>query len=98
MFDGVKYSTSGIATQIPIYLQNILWYMVEIMPEPKDYLQVFELSEAIKDGSSKQKILHTQESPKYLSENIISVKDVITAKVYIIDDCSSCTMLFASEY
>jgi len=98
MFDGEKYSTCGIATQIPIYIQNILWYMVDIIPEPKDYLQVFELSEVIKDGSAKQKILHTQENPKYVSENIISVKEVITAKIYIIDDCSSCTMLFASEY
>lgn len=98
MFDGEKYITSGITKTIPLYLQNVLWYLIENMPEGKSYLQVFELSELVEDGCIKQKIKHIQENPEYVSENTFSVRNPINAKIYVIDDCSCCTMLLAEEY
>ena len=38
--------------------------MIDTMDEPKDYLQVFDLSEE----NGKQKIVHSQEQPEYMKE------------------------------
>ena len=40
-----RYLTRGVDAEIPLYLQMFLWDAVDNMPEPKDYLQVFRLSE-----------------------------------------------------
>ena len=40
-----KIVTSGIAEKVPLLLQVIMWDMIDAMDEPKDYLQVFDLSE-----------------------------------------------------
>ncbi|MDT8716238.1 hypothetical protein IAI10_06180 [Clostridium sp. 19966] len=62
MFKGIKYVTKGITEAVPEFLQNFLWYTIEIMEvKEKDYLQVFELSEITQDGVKKQKIIHFQE-------------------------------------
>lgn len=84
----------GIISTIPLYIQSILWYMIELVPEQKDYLQVFVLSE--KDG--KQKIVHRQEQPNYESIQVVPLEDVVTAKIYVIDDGTHSTMLLAEEY
>ena len=64
------------------------------MPEPKDYLQVFNLSEE----NGLQVIHHTSEQPAFEMTYIIPTDKPITAKVYIIDDSKHCTMLLAEEY
>ena len=98
MFDGKRYTTNGVIDKIPSYLQNVLWYMVEILPEPKDYFQVFELEEFNYINKVKQKITHIQENPEYKKEHIIPVYSAVKCKVYIIDDGDHSTMLMAEEY
>lgn len=57
MFNGKRFVTSGIAEKVPLELQVIMWDMVDAMDDPKDYLQVFDLSAE----NGKQKIVHSQE-------------------------------------
>lgn len=61
MFKGKRFVTSGIAEKVPLLLQMIMWDMVDAMDDPKDYLQVFDLSEE----NGKQKIVHSQEQLEY---------------------------------
>ena len=99
MFDNDRYITKGISDTIPEFLQITLWYVLETMTiKEKDYLQIFELSEIIKEGKLKQKILHSQEQPEFKEEFIITTKEPITEKIYIVDDESYATMMLSSEY
>lgn len=92
--DKKRYLTRGIDAEIPIELQILMWQAVDTMPEPKDYLQVFNLSEE----NGLQVIHHTSEQPAFEMTYIITTDKPITAKVYIIDDSAHCTMLLAKEY
>ncbi|NTZ20974.1 hypothetical protein EXW96_26665 [Paenibacillus sp. JMULE4] len=99
MFRGTKYITQGINAEIPAFLQNILWYMIETMEvSEKDYLQIFQLNQASERGVIRQRIIHTQEQPPFQKEYIIHTKQIVTAKIYVIDDKTHCTMLLADEY
>lgn len=90
-----RYLTKGVGKTISLVLQVFLWEAVDKMPEPKDYLQVFQLSE--KNGL--QIIHHTSEQPHFKRTYVLSVcEKAITAKVYLIDDGEQCTMLLADEY
>ena len=64
MFSGKRFVTSGIAEKVPLLLQVIMWNMIDTMDKPRDYLQVFDLSEE----NGKQKIVHSQEQPEYMKE------------------------------
>ena len=95
MFENDRYITKGVETTIPLYLQVIMWELVETLPGPKDYLQVFKLS----DDCGRQKIVHLQEQPEYEKEHIlIAVDGAVCDKVFVIDDETHTTMLLASEY
>lgn len=96
MFESSKgrYLTRGVDAEIPVGLQIFMWQAVDNMPEPKDYLQVFNLSEE----NGLQVIHHTSEQPAFEMTYIIPTDKPITTKVYIIDDGDHCTMLLASEY
>lgn len=99
MFDGQQYVTRGVLAQIPLYLQNILWYLVKSMTiASKDSLQVFELEKLQEQDHVKQKIIHQQEQPPYLAEHCISAREAVSAKVFIIDNSPYSTMLPAEEY
>ena len=100
MFDNQKYITKGVELDIPQYLQNMMWYMIQAMVvTEKDYLQVFRLESVLVDGVPQQKITHTQEQPEYKDEQVFKVEvPIITAKIFVIDDESHCTMLLADEY
>ncbi len=90
-----RYLTRGIDAEIPLELQMFMWEVVDRMPEPKDYLQVFRLTEQ----NGLQIIHHTAEQPKYEMTYILpTMTKAVTAKVYIIDDGENCTMLLAEEY
>ncbi len=96
-----RYMTRGVSSEIPFYLQNLMWVMIDSMEiDKKDYLQIFELSEVITDGKIFQKITHRQEQPEYEKSIVIPAnkKDIVTKKVYVIDDVSHCTMLLTEEY
>ena len=90
-----RYLTRGVDEKIPIDIQIFMWKAVDNMPEPKDYLQVFNLS--VENGL--QVIKHTSEQPKFEMTYILTaLTKAVTAKVYIIDDGDHCTMLLAEEY
>ena len=90
-----RYLTRGIDTEIPIDIQIFMWEAVDNMPEPKDYLQVFNLS--VENGL--QIIKHTSEQPKFdMTYILTALTKAVTAKVYIIDDGDHCTTLLAEEY
>ena len=63
MFENNKgrYLTRGVDAEIPLDIQIFMWEAVDNMPEPKDYLQVFNLS--VENGL--QVIKHTSEQPKF---------------------------------
>ncbi|MCM1508479.1 MAG: DUF960 domain-containing protein [Ruminococcus flavefaciens] len=90
-----RYITRGIDAEIPFDVQLFMWQCVDRMPEPKDYLQVFRLS----NMNGIQVIQHTAEQPKYDMTYILPmVTKAVNAKVYIIDDGDHATMLLACEY
>ena len=97
-----RYSTSGIATEMPPPLQAFLWQSIDEWNAeglPLDYLQVFKFEKVAKNLYS---ILHTQEKPKrttgYYVGNELGVESVVGKTVFVIDDGDHSTMLFASEY
>lgn len=94
-FTGQRYLTRGVQAEIPLELQLFMWYLINQLPEPKDYLQVFRLS--VSDKGT-QRIVHEQEEPEYRKEYDIQVDTSINAKVNVIDDGDHCTMLLAEEY
>lgn len=80
---------------IPLELQIFLWNAIYRMPEPKDYLQVFELT--TKDEV--QYIFHKSEQPAYEMTYILTaIENAVNAKIYCIDNEEYCTMLLAEEY
>ena len=87
--------TRGVAAEVPIWLQNLLWFLRESMQvERRDYLQVFRLTRS----GDLQCIEHTQEQPDYKKVICVPAEDAINAKVYIIEDPEHVTMLLAEEY
>ena len=99
MFENQRYITKGVSIEIPLYLQNILWYMIETMQvEKKDYLQVFTLQREIVNSETQQKIIHMQEEPDYRYGYSFKCDSPVNAKIFVIDDETHSTMLLTSEY
>lgn len=90
-----RYLTRGVDESIPLDVQIFMWKVVDRMPKPQDYLQVFRLTEQ----NGLQVIQHTAEQPEYKMTYILTtMTKAVTAKVYIIDSGDYCTMLLAEEY
>ena len=90
-----RYLTRGVDETIPPELQLFMWQAIDQMPQPKDYLQVFELTES----GGLQCIHHKSEQPVFEMTYILpTVESAVTAKVYCIDSEEYCTMLLAEEY
>ena len=90
-----RYLTRGVDETIPVELQMFMWEAIDQMPEPKDYLQVFNLS--VENGL--QVVRHTSEQPEFDMTYILAASDAsIATKVYVIDSEEYCTMLLAEEY
>jgi hypothetical protein len=99
MFENQRYITNGVSIGISLFLQNILWYMIETMRTQKqDYLQVFTLEKSIVNSETRQKIIHTQEEPDYCYEYSFKCEEPIATKIFVIDDETHTTMLLAEEY
>ncbi len=95
MFDNKRFLTRGVQAEISAELQQLMWMLIDTLPVEKDYLQVFKLV----PDNGKQKIIHSQEQPGYHNELMFEVAgDMVSAKVYIIDDGDHSTMLLAEEY
>ena len=94
-FENDRYVTRGIAENLNTILMTILWEMIDNLSIPRDYLQVFNLSEE----NGKQKIEHIQEEPEYRQEYLLNTgTPVFNGKIFVIDDETHSTMLLASEY
>ena len=66
-FKNRRLITAGVDLKVHPLLQVYMWHLIDELPEPKDYLQVFTCTEY--DG--KQKLIHTQEEPEYEREYLI---------------------------
>lgn len=94
MFQNPRYLTNGIDATVPLAIQHFLWQCIDSMPEPCDYLQVFDLS----PHEGMQCICHTSEQPEYRKVYLFPTDHPITAKIYVIDSETYSTMLLAEEY
>ena len=99
MFNNQRYVTKGVQSDVPQYLQTMMWYYIDNMEvEQKDYLQVFEFKATVINGQTMQEMIHHQEQPEYVKELTFVAENPVTVKVFIIDDKTHSTMLLASEY
>jgi len=94
MFHNNRYLTCGVDAEIPLPLQLFMWNCVESLPQERDYLQVFDLSEE----NGKQRIVHRSEQPEHRQEYMIPSENPVENKIYVIDDGEHSTMLLAEEY
>jgi len=94
MFKNQKYVTRGVLSEIPARLQGFMWQQIRSMAEPKDYLQVFTLS----NFNGLQMVVHTQEVPDYKRQYLLKTEKSVSGKVFVIDDKTHSTMLLSSEY
>lgn len=104
MFELTKqhYLTKGIASGLPMDLQVFLWGIIEKekLYHELDYLQVFRLEV---DKEENLYVHYSQEQPEHeqtYSCAAIGAKmpEVDGRKIYVIDDETHVTMLFAEEY
>lgn len=93
MFKNARYVTCGVMREVDLSLQLLLWQLIDALPPPRDYLQVFNFT---KEGD-KLKITHTQEVPAYRREYLLDAP-VFVGKIYVIDDGEQSVMLLANEY
>ena len=94
-FKNRRLITCGVDLKVNPLLQVFMWHLIDELPEPKDYLQVFTCTSY--DG--KQKITHAQEVPEYRREYLIeSDSSFFVGKIFVIDDDTHSTMLLAEEY
>ena len=61
MFNNKRYLSRGVNDTIPIELQLFLWACIDQLPEPCDYLQIFDLEQV----GSMQSITHRSEQLEY---------------------------------
>ena len=94
MFKIQRYLTRGVGDTIPLQLQMFIWNCIDRLPDNCDYLQVFQLN----PFGGMQLIKHTSEEPEYKKVYLFPSEAPITAKIYVIDSETYCTMLLAEEY
>lgn len=94
MFTNKRYLSRGVNNTIPIELQLFMWACIDQLPEPRDYLQIFDLEQV----GNMQSITHRSEQPEYHKVYLFPSEKPITEKIYVIDDSTHSTMILASEY
>lgn len=102
-FDSHRYITRGVAAEIPLDIQLILFESLDVMREKVeelDWLQVMKLEGVTKDGVTVLRILHEQEQemPEGHIEYYLPYEFEGKQTVFVIDDVDHVTMLLASEY
>lgn len=106
LFEGKdRYITKGIEQKLPLTLQLFLWKCIDdeiVRKEPLDYLQVFKLQKYYDpsiSNSTSLRITQSQEIPERLSTYSLSNgSSSVEGTIFIIDDGSVVTMLWADEY
>ena len=100
-FDSHRYITRGVAAEIPLEIQLMLFESIEIMRDKVDeldWMQVMKLEGITKDGVNVLRILHEQEMPEGQIEYYLPCEFEGKQTVFVIDDVDHVTMLLASEY
>lgn len=102
-FNNPGYMTRGFHAEIPTETQQMIFTLMnkakQTLPA-MDYLQVFKLDKVSSNGSFLQCLTHTQEIPPF-EETVFLVlpeDQIITTKIFVIDDGDHHTFLLASEY
>jgi hypothetical protein len=102
MFTAKRYATRGIATEIGLDTQMILWAMIDNRKKKGikvDYLQVFELSIARKEGVLVQKVLHKQEYPPVSDSYYLpKIERPMRITIWVMDNEEYCKMILPDEY
>lgn len=94
MFTNKRYLSRGVDNTIPIELQLFMWACIDQLPEPRDYLQIFDL----KQVGDMQSITHRSEHPEYHKVYLLPSEKPITEKIYVIDNLDYSTMILATDY
>ena len=94
MFTNKRYLSRGVDNTIPIELQLFMWACIDQLPEPRDYLQIFDL----KQVGNMQSITHRSEQPEYRKVYMFPSDNPIIEKLYAIDNNEYSTLILASEY
>ena len=94
MFRNPHFETRGVAAEIPYAIRRFMWQCVSAMLEPRDYLQVFQISPC----GPFLRITHSSEEPPYRMEYLLHYDMPLSAKIYVIDSEDYSTMLLANEY
>lgn len=95
--------TQGFKRDVPIQTQLFIFDSIQKLKQSQteaDYLQVFTLKKIASNGIDLQEIVHTQEVPPFEKSIYLSLpkEQIITTKIYVIDDGDYHTFLLASEY
>lgn len=103
MFDNKGFMTTGFRNKIPEQTKMVLISQINALQSADyqvDYLQIISLSLDIVDGEMVQKVIHSQEQPAHNEVFYFSAPEceIISEKVYVIDDKDHHTYLLASEY
>lgn len=97
------YATAGLKNTVPPDLLDLLWKLyfdrLKRPDPPADYLQIFELKEALdEEGNTVQEIIHRQERPPHHETHYIPTDQTINQKIFVIEEEHYITMLLAEEY
>lgn len=101
-----RYITRGISDKLPVIYQIILWDTIDALRDTGfelDYMQVFELKTIMnpKRGGKILEVKHSQEIPEYFKSYEIPIgidQESVEGRIYVIDDITHATMLWAEEY
>lgn len=102
-FNNPGYMTPGFQAGVPIDTQQMIFTCLNKAKQPvteMDYLQVFMLDKFYSNGSYLQRIIRKQEIPPFEETVFLTLPEdqIITTKVFVIDDGDHHTFLLASEY
>ena len=100
MFNNPRFITKGFQTTIPIETQLILFNLLDSAKHARelDYLQVFDLSIEAHNHLNLQKIVQSQEQPVWDRTVYYPLKNLVSTKIFVIDDGDHHTFLLADEY
>jgi len=101
VFENQSYITKGVSSEIPFWIQMVLWVMIDSMEVPKDWLHVFR----VRGEKDKLHITHTQEEPPYSKkvtlplngERILIENDVGDDDIYLCQICHNPNYTTCSE-
>jgi len=96
-----KYQTRGVAAEVNLDIQLILWSMIDTWKAQKkelDYLQVFELSIERINGKPIQKVVHRQEVPPRKEEMMFRVVEPMNGRLWVVDGGEGAVMMKPDEY